>query len=158
MVVQYAARSQGLDALLQISVRHLDHAHHHSVGNAYGRHLRAVAQDGLHYLFDMVLPDILAEIMVGVRVQFNGHDLARPGMNGHGQREVANSGKHVHNEFVLAKKAHAHAFIQIASREHHLSGIQLEEHAILTMHRLRPGPGDRLAHRLPKLALDAIVA
>ena len=112
----------------------------------------------LHNILNMVFPDILAEKLVGVRVHFNGHDLARPGMNRHLECKITNSGKHIHNELVLTKKAHVHAFLQVAGREHHFSGIQIEDHSILPMHRLRLETRDRLAHWLPEPALDAIVA
>ena len=53
-------------------VGHLDHAHHYPSATACWRHLRAVAQDWLYDLFHVVLPDILAEIAVGVGIQLDG--------------------------------------------------------------------------------------
>ncbi|VVB66839.1 Uncharacterised protein [uncultured archaeon] len=78
-------------------------------------------------------------------------------MNCHGQGEVPNPCKHIHNQLILSHTAHANALLQVSLGEHDLAGIELKENAILPVDRLGLDPGNGLALRLSKLALDAKV-
>ena len=114
MIMQHSAGAQSPDPLQKISIRYLNHAHHHPVSHPLWGHFRAITQNGLHDPLYPILFDIQTEVVVSIGVQLNGQDLPGPGMDGHGKREIADTCEHVHHVLSPAEIAHAHALIQIA--------------------------------------------
>ena len=84
-------------------------------------------------------------------------DLSRPGMNGHGKREVADPGKHVHHILALADAAHSHALFEVSRREHDKARIQMEDHLILVYAQSGSAAGDGPADWLPEGARNALI-